>query len=611
MATITKSGFIDIDTTLPRRTWTVSITGTNQTVSDDFTLITPVVTIKPVNYSSQSGYNFQGSSARIRLDLNIGKSFSYYKQGVNTSGTTYELPVTDSETSVDIHTIFNENNKYDKTVNIVASSRDKGPRSEASTEYYSTIGGGSYWRNYYTWPVPDGNPLVEADPYIWGIISTITLDAPPTYECSVLNKDTPDYRAGVTNVSIEISQATALYDGIVTNSSLTIGNQTVIGNGDGTLSMLLNSSGSFTPIVTVTDSRGQVTTKTLSEIIVNSYNIPSVNFNVYRSDLNGVKADEDHYAIIDAEITYTTGAATLVEPSVLINEVDASTNVTWYSNWNASAGVSNIINDWSSIASGSHVYGLIDGNFIDTISYQITTIAKDSLNKISAPITQTLSTAFYTIDFQAGGKEIAFGAPANEDLTDVNGKNYSNEGLFKCRMNTWFEQDLNVDKIINCKDVIISNLIGEIKIYAGATVPDGWLECDGSELNVEDYPLLFSAIGNTYGGDGITTFYLPDLRGRFPIGMGLGTVSDATSKTLGQAGGSERVTLDINQIPNHNHNVGLNAGGSSYGSGLSYATNSTYRSYADTGEMIGKTGGGQSHGNMPPYLAIKYIICAA
>lgn len=253
----------------------------------------------------------------------------------------------------------------------------------------------------------------------------------------------------------------------------------------------------------------------------------------------------------------------------------------------------------------------------------------------------TIPIAFYTMDVVKGGRVISFGQHATQDmlykllesaptdwLTDYN--NYYQKDSFgnyiqldettapSFETDTYYQLEYP-NGLFNCRmgakfiDMIVTNLVGEIKIYAGATVPNGWLECDGSELNVEDYPLLFGAIGNTYGGDGITTFYLPDLRGRFPIGMGLGTVSDATSRTLGQPGGSERVTLKVNQIPAHTHDyqkpvLMYGSGGNAAWPGAgSTSTGSDQWGYSG----VTSTGGGESHGNMPPYLAIKYIICAA
>src|SRR5438093_4597758 len=87
---------------------------------------------------------------------------------------------------------------------------------------------------------------------------------------------------------------------------------------------------------------------------------------------------------------------------------------------------------------------------------------------------------------------------------------------------------------------------GEIRIFPGNFAPAGWAVCDGSLLSISDYDVLFNLIGTTYGGDGQTTFALPDLRSRAPVHQGSGFV-------IGQAGGVETVTLTVNQIPVHSH----------------------------------------------------------
>ena len=123
----------------------------------------------------------------------------------------------------------------------------------------------------------------------------------------------------------------------------------------------------------------------------------------------------------------------MVEPEVKIDGTTTS-DVEWYSAYSQQTGVSSAIADWSEIDSGDTVYGLIDGSFAGDTSYQIVLIGEDDYGGVSEPITQTLSTAFYTIDFQAGGKEIAFGAPANDTLTQTQ----QQIGLFKCAMDTSF-----------------------------------------------------------------------------------------------------------------------------------------------------------------------------
>src|SRR5213075_1703642 len=93
--------------------------------------------------------------------------------------------------------------------------------------------------------------------------------------------------------------------------------------------------------------------------------------------------------------------------------------------------------------------------------------------------------------------------------------------------------------------------VGEIRMFAGNFAPAGWMFCDGQLLPISENETLFQLIGTTYGGDGESTFALPDLRGRIPIHQGTGT--DGTTYTLAEAGGVESVTLTTNQIPSHTH----------------------------------------------------------
>lgn len=169
----------------------------------------------------------------------------------------------------------------------------------------------------------------------------------------------------------------------------------------------------------------------------------------------------------------------------------------------------------------------------------------------------------------------------------------------------YFITDGNYDFLI----VNDSVPIGSIQAYGGATAPSGWLICDGSAISRTDYKELFQAIGISFGeGDGVTTFNIPDLRGRITIGNGLGTASDAVNRTIGQTGGNEKITLSVNQIPSHSHTTGISGSvAGSYNSGGSSAQVSFNQT---VGVSTGLTGGGQAHDNMQPYLTTNYIIKA-
>jgi len=167
---------------------------------------------------------------------------------------------------------------------------------------------------------------------------------------------------------------------------------------------------------------------------------------------------------------------------------------------------------------------------------------------------------------------------------------------------------VNTDVPVGLGYVYSSVPVGTIAMYGGSSAPAGWVICDGSAVARSDYSQLFTAIGTTYGaGNGSTTFNVPDLRGRAPIGSGTG--SGLTARTLGSTGGSESVTLSAAQIPAHSHPSG--GGGnfvvSNAGGGAALAGGTGYQQEANTGN---NTGGGGSHTNMQPWQAVNFIIYA-
>jgi microcystin-dependent protein len=160
--------------------------------------------------------------------------------------------------------------------------------------------------------------------------------------------------------------------------------------------------------------------------------------------------------------------------------------------------------------------------------------------------------------------------------------------------------------------------VGEIRMFAGNFAPAGWSFCDGQLLPISENEALFQLIGTTYGGDGQSDFALPDMRGRIPVHAGTRTGDGVTIQTA-ETGGSEAVTLTVNQIPAHAH--GLR--GTSDGASPAYtAANGALAKIAGTniyalspgglGAMkanrVQITGGSQPHDNMAPYLCINHII---
>jgi microcystin-dependent protein len=167
---------------------------------------------------------------------------------------------------------------------------------------------------------------------------------------------------------------------------------------------------------------------------------------------------------------------------------------------------------------------------------------------------------------------------------------------------------LNNPKIFT---VMAQPYVGEIRMFAGNFAPAGWMFCEGQLLPISEYETLFNLIGTTYGGDGQSTFALPDLRGRLPVHQGNGFI-------LAETGGSEEITLTVSQIPAHTHPVlatsdlatAANPGGSYLSS-----TNTGQKIYSTSpptvqmpSNLVGSIGGSQPHTNFQPYLCVDFII---
>lgn len=162
--------------------------------------------------------------------------------------------------------------------------------------------------------------------------------------------------------------------------------------------------------------------------------------------------------------------------------------------------------------------------------------------------------------------------------------------------------------------------LGQILQFAGNFVPEGYLPCDGRQVAISDYEALFQLIGTTYGGDGQTSFNLPNLVGRVMVGVGTGL--SGTNYSMGQTGGAATVTLTGSQNPAHSHSLMVvDSGGSGTGqpgsstfvasqstsSGMNYAYTSTVPTVA-MGSSTSSAGNSQPHDNMQPVLAVTYGI---
>ena len=481
-------------------------------------------------------YLYQGSTYMGSLDT---KTSSYV------SNNTYVSVAWNNTVTINTSTLFKASNKTSRTVSLLLRP------------YGLEI----YDKQDYMYSYAASNKLLTT--------VAVTLDVPPTATVSAVSFDTPYVYAGLTTASVTVSSAAAYYGGDVTDVTLTIGNQSDSISGNGTLSILLDSGGTFTPTVTVTDSRGQTKSYQLDPITVQTYVPPSVSFDADRTNSSGQPDDEGTYGLITATLTFADVVATAIAPSVVLtdeNGTQTTPTVTWYTDDTLTTTVT-----WSSLSSGDVVYGIFSG--LNTqYSYQVSVRPRDSEGTGDA-IVQTISSAFYTVDFLAGGHGIAFGQPASQT------------GFF-CNMDASF---------VDANDVMRALF--------------DFIHPVGSYYETSDTSFDPNV---TWGG----TWSL-EAAGQVHVSAGTGyTVAGALTNT--SDGGETKHTLNTSEIPSHQHTIGGNnqyfwttpQGGTapsrhtvSSGSG---AANMLRAPDAITRYTVTDTvGGGGAHNNMQPYIIVN------
>lgn len=218
------------------------------------------------------------------------------------------------------------------------------------------------------------------------------------------------------------------------------------------------------------------------------------------------------------------------------------------------------------------------------------------------------------LSYQANLRYVNFvaGSPAHADVADV-ARALDGPILAGETRRVRFNPDtLDFEVSNDGQTWIKTGLLGEIKLWPTNTAPAGWLLCYGQAISRSTYAALFNIIGTTFGtGDGSTTFNLPDMRGRFPLGqddMGGSSANRVTATeadNLGQGSGAETHTLTVSEMPSHHH---ITSGG------LAFASGAAAYSDAPTGSTLIRdttdTGGDGAHNNMPPYLTVNYVIYA-
>lgn len=157
--------------------------------------------------------------------------------------------------------------------------------------------------------------------------------------------------------------------------------------------------------------------------------------------------------------------------------------------------------------------------------------------------------------------------------------------------------------------------VAEIRIFPFNFAPSSWAFCDGQLLPISQNIALFSLLGTAYGGNGSTTFALPNLQGRAPMCPGAGP--GLSPRNLGESGGQQTVTLNTNEIPSHTHTLSAATAAASASTPIStaLAESATLNTSSKTGaqktmasDAVGSTGSGQPHNNMQPYLVLNFCI---
>lgn len=553
MATITKT-FTENWGSSYKSTWTITATGADY-VASDATFTYPTPTVKAKYVGSNKGYAAAKIAFNIYIDTTrLTPSGSGVLWWIKASSTSNDDPIIEniltswasnteatltsknSVTSLNTSSFFKASNKTTRTLNITAQYLEYDLQYGIQLASAKSTTDSTYDNGYEN----SGN-------YMWGTIGTLTLNAPPQVTVGTPTYSAPHY-AGLGTYSVPITSASAQYGGDIVSATLTVGGDSTTQTYSSstitnqTLTVTPSVAGTYTPTLTITDSRGQTTTNNLTAITVNVYAAPSVNMDVFRSNSSGVKDDEGTYGLITADVSFTSAVATITQPVVTIDGTTTN-NVTWYANYNLSTGVSSAISDWTTVDSGDTIYGLINGSFSGSQSYVIGITVTDSEGGSSAAIKQTLSTAFYTIDFQAGGKEIAFGGPSNDNLASYP------DGLFKCDMDVVINGDANFNGDLTAEgDTSVQGMSvgGDISAVGNNTFATGNTEIENPYFSIDPTASpgttdgdLYAAI-NTLGWTGDISSGLLTVKGLLTDILGLEgnlitivTASDSGSSSSG------------------------------------------------------------------------------
>lgn len=398
MATITKTYTENISSGSARSKWTVVYACPNVTVTDSTFSIAPTIEAK---------YDYSGaaikSTGRVDITIKNNADNTTYRFARPTSGTTsmtngtqYSIPL-QTPLTLTTSTFFSSSNPTVKTITFpfVISSL--------------TVSSGEIGNKNFGAYNPSGTLAL-------GDLCTVTLNAPPTFMATSVQAGQP--YIGAFTYTLNVSSLSAKYGGTISSVELTIGSQSVSRTTNGSLTIQPDTAGTFTPTVTVTDSRGQKTTKTFSAITVNANTASISSLSARRVDDTGKADDEGTYACIAMETNYTAFSGNyLNKPEVTIGGLNKTNSITWYTSWTATGGFANPVT-WTNYAPTSPVtlYGYLSDTYSHTLSYAISATPSTTTVTGSAK-TATLAQAFFLLAGREGGKGLGIGMkPAGDAL---------------------------------------------------------------------------------------------------------------------------------------------------------------------------------------------------
>lgn len=384
------------------------------------------------------------------------------------------------------------------------------------------------------------------------------------------------YVEGLSRLNLAITGATGVYGSTISSYKITAAGQTINAASGTTASIAANGT---VPLVgTITDSRGRTATQTVN-ITVLPWSVPMItSSSTQRSTPAGV-VDTNGTSI---RLDLTANVASLINGTQKNNiEVRVYTRMRGNSTWNSVLGPMTV--GYTTSGGRLHFTGMLlpSGTYAITNAWEVRVDVSDDFATTS--VISTVATASIDVHFDAN-TGVGIGKFRENGKLDVAGSIYERGGLV--------------------------SPVGILMPYAGSTAPAGWLICDGAAVSRVTYADLFAVISTTYGaGNGTTTFNLPNLKGRIPVGI---DAAQTEFNLRGETGGSKTETLTVDQLPAHSHpdiyvdstKLGWGAYGVSSG-GTKGVPNATASSNTI---KTGDTGANEAHNNLQPYMALHYII---